>query len=134
MLGKFNGTASHIKRIVHQHCRDKHLNPPSLHSVWCFSHRLNLVTKTFLTMKPANVVLSFSDWFSNKRRQVAYNKFLSIQRPNSRVKVIPQPSETRWFCYRDVVRAILSQTESVEAFVRQDADFRVFWNSLRGDT
>ena len=130
MLGKSNGMASYFKTLVKQNLRDNHSPSPPMHSVWCFAHRLNLVTKTFLTMKPANAVLSFSDWFSNKRRQVAYKRFL-IQTKRPPVKVIPQPSDTRWFFYRDVLRAILAQTESVEAFVLDDEDFADFWNSLR---
>ena len=84
-----------------------------------------------MTTKPANVVLLFSDWFSNKRRQVASKQFLTVMKRKAAVKLIPQPSDTRWLFYRDVVQAILSQTESVEAFVLEDDDFPDFWNSLR---
>ena len=131
MLGKFSGMASHFKRLVQQHLLENHIISPTMHSVWCFAHRMNLVTKSFLTTKPANVVLLFSDWFSNKRRQVAYKLFLTVTKRKAEVKVVPQPSDTRWLFYRDVVQAILSQTESVEAFVLEDDDFPDFWNSLR---
>ena len=116
MLGKFNGMASHFKNLVRQHLQDNHVDSPTIHSVWRFTHRMNWVLKTFLTTKPANVVLLFSDWFSNKRNGLAIKQFLIATKRETAVKVIPRPSKTRWFFYRDVVEAILSQTESVEAF------------------
>ena len=106
-----------------------------MHSVWCFAHRLNLVTKSFLTTKPVNVVLEFTDWFSSRREQVSYKRFLEVKHPNVRLRVIPQPSETRWlFFYRDAVSAIMSQQTYVESFVTSELDFFALWNRMRNDT
>ena len=133
MVGRFNGMTTMLKRLVEQFCRDKNLPSPSMHSVWCFSHRLNLVTKSFLTSKPVNAVLAFADWFANKRRQVSYKRFLTVRHGNSQLRVIPQPSETRWVYYRDLVSAIISQARQVDEFVSIQPDFLLFWNGLRKD-
>mgnify|MGYP004552267677 CR=1 FL=1 len=133
MVGKFNGMTTHLKTLVEQHCRNNNRGSPTKHSIWCFAHRINLVTRAFLTLKPVNVVLAFSDWFSKRGRQVAYKRYLTANPPDTEVRVIPQPSETRWLFYRDVVRAILSQAEHVEAFVGGESEFASFWNGLRRD-
>lgn len=100
MVGKVNGMTTHLKRLVEQNCRENGLSFPTIHSVWCFAHRINLVTRAFLTLKPVNVILAFSDWFSNRRRQVAYKSFLTMKHPNDKLRVIPQPSATRWLYLR----------------------------------
>ena len=133
MVGKYNGTTVNFKRLVEKHCRVNNVESLFKHTVWCFVHRLNLVTKSFLTMKHANVVLSFADWFANKRRQVSYKRFLTTNYPDEKVRAIPQPSDTRWMFYRDVVAAILSQVQLVESFVSREHEFIVFWNGLRRD-
>ena len=105
MIGKYYGMAVNLNSLVATHCRQNNIGIPTIHSLWCFAHRINLVTKTFLIEKPVNAVLSFADWVSNKRRQVSYKTFLSINHQNTKVAAIPQPSDTRWLYYRDVVRA-----------------------------
>ena len=133
MIGKYNGVTSHFKVLVREHCRDNNVACPLSHSVWCFAHRLNLVTKSFLTAKPVNIVVAFADWFANKRRQVSYKSFLTSNHSGSQVRAIPQPSLTRWMFYKDVVSAIVSQAPFVEEFVSDESDFITFWNQLRND-
>ena len=84
-------------------------------------------------MRHVNFVLSFTDWFSNKRRQVSYKRFLVGKHGNEKLKVIPQPSETRWLFFMDVVRAIMSQTSFVEGFVSEETDYHHFWRGLKRD-
>ena len=133
MVGRFNGMVVNFKRLVDQHCRANNLRSPIIHTVWCFAHRINLVTRSVLSMRPLNFVHSFADWFSTKRRQVSYKKFLAEKFPNERLGVIPQPSETRWLFYRDVVRAIMTQTRFIELFVSEEADFQQFLRGSKRD-
>ena len=133
MMGKYNGMTTIFNNLVVHHCREKNIQPNLIHTIWCFALRLNLVTKHFLALKPANVVLAFADWFTNKRRQVSYKRFLATNTPHENLRAIPQPSETRWLFYRDVLSAILSQKRSVEQFVLREAEFRQFWVRIRSD-
>ena len=131
MVGKFNGMTACFKTLVEQHCRGNNMYSPKIHTMWCFAHRINLVTRAFLAIKPVNVVLKFSDWFSKRGRQVAYKRYLMLNESNPDLGVIPQPSETRWLFYRDVVRAIVSQEAHIEAFVGSESEFESLWNGLR---
>ena len=131
MIGRFNGMTNQFRLLVEQYCRDHQSQSHLIHSIWCFAHRLHLVTKAFLSAKPINVVLNFADWFANKRRQFSYKQFLTVNQPNDDVKAIPQPSDTRWLFYRDVVKAIISQARCVESFVSRESDFTSFWKSVR---
>ena len=102
-----------------------------VHSVWCFAHRLNLVLKDVISSNPIDIVKAFCDWFTLKRRQVRYKTFVQSQFPSVQVRVIPQPSETRWIFYQDVVSAIISQTTVIESFLRREDDFKVFLKELK---
>ena len=133
MIGRSNGMTSALKRIIHRHCAEQHLPFNDFHSVWCLAHRLNLVTKDLLSLKRLNVVKAFSDWFSDRRRQASYKKFLSQHNDGQKLKTIPQPSNTQWLFYRDVVASILSQDLSVDGFIQDNDDFQKFWNSLVED-
>ena len=84
------------------------------------------MTKSFLEMKPVNVVLEFADWFSNKWRQVSYNNFLTTDDSTDNLRTIPQPSETRLRFYRDVMSATLSQRQYVEQFTLRAEIFQDF--------
>ena len=130
MVGKFNGMTACFKTLVEQHCRSNNLYSPTINTMCCFAHRINLVTRAFLAIKPVNVVLKFSGWFSKRGRQVAYKRYLMLKKPNSDLGVIPQPSETRRLFYREVVRAILSQEEHVEAFVDRESGFVSLLNGM----
>ena len=59
-----------------------------------------------------------------------YHRFVSLQ-TDEKVKSVPQPSETRWLFYRDVLRSILSQTRLVDIFVRREEEFDVFWSRMK---
>ena len=43
MLGKYNGMTANFTALVTRHCRDENIEPPMIHSIWCFAHRMNLV-------------------------------------------------------------------------------------------
>ena len=125
------GMTTCLKRLIQQHRATQQIQFNDFHSVWCFAHRLNLTTKDFLEMKGVNFIKTFADWFSDKRRQVLYKTFLSRETPNEKLKKIPQPSDTRWLFYRDVIASILSQRKRVEKFVNSQECFTVFCNSLK---
>ena len=95
MVGQMNGMVVNIKRLIDRQCLDRNMTFLDFHSVWCSAHRANLVTRDFLGMKMINAVLSFVNWFSTKRRQVSYRRFLASHYPDAKTKRIPQPSETR---------------------------------------
>ena len=116
--------------LVEQFCRDHQSQSHLIHSIWCFAHRLHLVTKAFLSAKPMNVVLHYADWFANKRRLFSYKPFLTVNQQNADMKAIPQPSDTRWLFYRDAVEAINSQARCLESFVSRERDFTSFWKSV----
>ena len=95
MVGQMNGMVVNIKSLIGRHCLERNVPFFDFHSVWCFAHRANFITRDFLGMKMINAVLSFVDWFSTKRRQVSYRRFLASHYPDAKTKRIPQPSETR---------------------------------------
>ena len=134
MNGKYSGMSACLKRLVRQRCATAHILFDEFHTVWCFAHRVNLVTRDFMCLKGVNIVKSFADWFADRRRQVSYKTFLSGDRSGNKLKSIPQPSDTRWFFYRDVFSAILSQRKVVEEFLTTEECFVPFWNSLRRKT
>ena len=77
IIGSSNGMTVAWKRLILQHCAERQISFNEFHSVWCFAHRLNLVTKDLLECERLNVVKAFSDWFSDRRRQVHFKAFLS---------------------------------------------------------
>ena len=126
MNGRFNGMTVCLKRLVKQQCEMKQERFNDFHSVWCVAHRLNLATKDFLGMQEANVIKCFADWFCDRRRQVSYKSFIARKNTPYRLKGIPQPSDTRWNYYGDVVSTILSQRRFVEEFVKTQDRFPYF--------
>ena len=126
MIGGNVGMTACLKRLIQQYCSSNQIQFNDFHSVWCFAHRMNLITKDFLENKGVNIVKTFADWFSDRRRQATYKSFLSRENTNERLKKIPQPSDTRWLFYRDVVAAILSQRQYVENFVKGQECFLFF--------
>ena len=131
MIGRASGMAARLKLLIRQHCATRQVPFNNFHSVWCFAHRLNLVTKDLMQMKGVNIVKAFADWFSDRRRQTNYKMFVSETTTEEKLRRIPQPSETRWTFYHDVVSAILSQHAHVEDFITVMPCFAEFWNSLR---
>ena len=128
--GKYSGMTVCLRQLLRQQCTISQKPFNDFHSVWCFAHRLNLVTKEFLCLKNVNLVKSFADWFADRRIQMAYKTFLSRANTQRRLKSIPQPSDTRWLFYQEVVSAILSQRLFVEDFVKTQERFPTFWKSL----
>ena len=96
MIGSSNGMTVALKRLIQRHCGEQQTHFSDFHTVWCFAHRLNLVTKDLLGCEGLNVVKAFSDWFSDRRRRVCYKAFLSRKNVQQRLKCVPQPSDTRW--------------------------------------
>ena len=131
MIGRASGMAARLKLLIRQHCATRQVPFNNFHSVWCFAHRLNLVTKDLMQMKGVNIVKAFADWFSDRRRQTNYKMFVSETITEEKLRRILQPSETRWTFYHDVVSAILSQHAHVEDFITVMPCFAEFWNSLR---
>ena len=110
MVGKYSGMTACLKRLVQQRCSTGRIPYNEFHSVWCFAHRLNLVTRDFMDLKGVNIVKAFADWLSDRRRQVSSKTFLSGTNAGNKLRSIPQPSDTRWLFYRDVISAILFQS------------------------
>ena len=90
------------------------------------SHRLNLVVRAFESVDNIRNVLKFADWFSGRRKAVAYKKWLCEKYPNNHFKKIPKPSETRWCFYKEVIAALLTQVKEVDEFLASDEDFTSF--------
>ena len=133
MVGRNGGMTCELKELIRQHCASRQILFSEIHCIWCMAHRLNLVTKDFLNIKVISVEKAFCDWFSDRRRQTRYKKFLAQNNVHEKLKTIPQPSDTRWLFYNDVVCSILSQTVFVEDFIKHDVDFQEFWSSLKQD-
>ena len=127
IIGRENGTVSNLKRLIQNETRNDDFSFPS---VWCMSHRLNLVVRGFEIVDNIKHFLKFSDWFASKRKAVAYRRWLLELHPQDRYKKIPKPSETRWRFYREVICALLDQREAIDEFLRQDDDFVAFRRSL----
>ena len=131
MTGRSSGMTAVLKQLIREHCALTGSLFHDFHSVWCLAHRLNLTTKDFIDQKGINVVKAFCDWFSDSRRQTAYKTFLARDATRPRQRGIPQPSDTRWLFYLDVVSAILSQKETVDEFIVGQESFTSFWDSLK---
>ena len=48
MIGKYGGLSACLKRLVAQRCATTQIHFNGFHSVWCFAHRLNLVTRAWI--------------------------------------------------------------------------------------
>ena len=131
MTGRDNGMVAILKRTKHNHCQARGINSFPIQTVWCFAHRINLVAKDFLTLKGVDFVKSFCEWFTWKRRQINNKRFLALKFPDMKFQVVPQPSDTRWHFFKDVIAVILSQQEQIDEFVKTDPEFRAFWNASR---
>ena len=131
MTGKRNGMAVHLRDMIRAEFGEQN---SGFQSIWCLSHRLNLVVRDFESVDHIKDVLKFADWFSSKRKAVACKKWLSETRPDNHFKKIHKPSETMWCFYKDVLNALLTQPDEVDAFLIEDQDFIAFrrttWNCL----
>ena len=131
MIGRISGMTTKLKLLIRQHCAARQALFNDFNTVWCFAHRLNLVTKDFMGLKGMSIVKAFADWFSDRSRQTNYKAFLSETRHTDKLTSIPLPSETRWMFYYDVISAILSQHTLVETFIIGRNCFSTFWNSVK---
>ena len=120
MIGQDNGMFSCFKRLVQQDIGPVNCD---INHVWCLAHRLNLVIRDFQNVENINSVFRFCDWVTQKRKAVAYKRFVREKYSDLRLKKIPKPSMTRWSFYKDVVSSLLTQVEQVEEFVMGDRDF-----------
>ena len=125
MIGQCSGLANEIVKMVNQKCGTTRRIGADVHSVWCIDHRLNLVAQDFEEVPNINFVITFIDWITASDRLVSYTAF-ARRTQQEKKKKIPTPSETRWLFYRDALKAILDQTETVEAFLNQ-GDNRSKW-------
>lgn len=98
----------------------------SVCSVWCFAHRLNLVTRDMKEDPVMSDVFCLADWITSRRVAVSYRKFLKTRFPDMRFRKIPTPSETRWLFYRDAINAILSQFDQIDIFASQNDEYPPF--------
>ena len=74
MTGKHNGMVVHLRDMIRAEVGEQN---SEFQSIWCLSHRLNLVVRDFESVDHIKNVLKFADWFSSKRKAVAYkNGFL----------------------------------------------------------
>ena len=94
----------------------------------CLDHRLNLVAKDFISVENINFVIMFLKWITASERLVKYTRFQTTNYPGVKRKRIPPPSETRWLFYRDTLRAVLDQTDIIEAFLDFEG-MREKWNA-----
>ena len=85
MIGHLNWMFPNFKRLVQ---RELGIVPCELVHVWCLAHRLNLVIKDFQNVENVNSVFSFCDWLTQKRKAVAYKKFVREKHPDRRLKKI----------------------------------------------
>ena len=95
----------------------------SIKNVWCFAHRLNLVTRDMKEDPVMRDVFRLADWITSRRVAVSYRKFLKARFPDTRFRKIPSPSQTRWLFYRDVINVILAQFQQIVLFASQNDEF-----------
>ena len=131
MTGRDNGMVAVLKQTIRDNLQARGINVFPVHGVWCNAHRMNLVTKDFLTLKGVDFVKTFCDWFTITRRQVNYKRFLRMKFPGQKFKVDPRPSETRWHYSKDVVACVLSQQDQTEEYLRTDPEFLTFWHTSK---
>ena len=120
MIGSSNGMISHLKKLI---VRDHGIEHRLFESMWCFSHRLNLVIQDFQRVPFIQSVFRFCDWFATKRKAVCYKKWLKETHANDQLRKIPKPSETRWSFYEDVLDVLLSQIKHVNEFLCANKEF-----------
>ena len=73
MSGKQNGMIAHLKKLIRDETGDPNSGVPS---IWYVSNRLNLVVSAFAAVEYIKNVFKFTDWFSTRRKAVAYKKWL----------------------------------------------------------
>ena len=120
MIGQEHGMANEmIKMANEKYGLNKRLGV-DVHCLWCIDHRLNLVVQDFKEVEGINFVIKFLKWITASDRLVSYTSFMRMRFPNIKKKKLPQPSETRWLFFRDTLKAMLDQTEMINAFMAYD--------------
>ena len=127
MIGRDNRMTVYLKRLIQHEMGNESCY---FHSIWCMSHRLNLVVGGFERVEHIKDVLKFSDRFASRRKTVSYRRWLYGQNQNASCKKIPKPSETRWCFFSVVIDALLDQTKEIDMFLSQDEDFHSFRRSM----
>ena len=117
MIGQFSGMANEIVKMANERYGTSRRFGADVHSVWCIDHRLNLVAQDFKEVPNINFVLAFINWITANERLVSYSAF-ARRTQRRKKKKIPAPSETRWLFYRDSLKALLDQTDTVEEFLK----------------
>ena len=116
MIGQNHGMANEMVKMAKEKCGTSRLIGADINAVWCIDHRLNLVAQDFNEVPNINFVITFIDWITASERLVSFTAFARKNQVIKKKK-IPTPSETRWLFYRESLKALLDQTETVEAFM-----------------
>ena len=127
MIGQYSGMANEMVKVVNQKCGTTKRIGADVHAVWCIDHRLNLVAQDFEEVPNINFVITFIDWITASDRLVSYAAF-ARRTQQVKKKKIPTPSETRWLFYREYLKALLDQKETVDAFMNERG-IREKWSS-----
>ena len=117
MISQDYGMANELIKLVRTNLTVDLNVGVDVHCIWCMAHRLNLVAQDFKEVPNINFVIMFVKWLTASDRLVSYSLF-SRKTSSTKVKKIPPPSETRWLFLRDALKALLEQTETVEAFLK----------------
>ena len=75
----------------------------------------------------------FVKWLTASDRLVSYTLFSRKTSP-TKTKKIPPPSETRWLFLRDALKALLEQTETVEAFLKTGKNMKKWREHISSST
>ena len=109
MVGRYNGVIPHLKKLVRDEMSDPTFNFPS---IWCLSHRMNLVIRSFEEVDCIKNVIKFADWFSTKRKAVAYKKWLYEKYPKKRFKKIPKTIRDEVVFLQGCARRVVDTNET----------------------
>ena len=126
MNGQARGMTAELLKLVNEAQNLNLRRGIDVSCLWCLDHRLNLVAQDFWEVENINLVILFVRWITLSDRLTKYRNFTRVMFPTLRKKMVPPLSETRWLFMRDALRALLDQTEVVEAFLDSD-DNRAQW-------
>ena len=113
-------------KMANEKCGTSRRIGADVHCLWCIDHRLNLVAQDFNRVPNINFVIKFIDWITGADRLVSYTAFARRNSQMPKKKKIPTPSDTRWLFYREALKAILEQTETLDQFLNL-SDNREKW-------
>ena len=116
MVGKYSGMTACLKRLVQQRCATGRIPYNEFHSVWCFAHLLNLVTRDFMDLKGVNIVKVFADWLSDRRRQVSYKTFCHERTQETNSEVSRSHLTRDGFSIETLFRQFYSKVNMLKSF------------------